>query len=96
MEKAEPKKHLLPQFLLLTAVEEGGIRNGVVEVGAQEVRSHSFRRLVGHLDSILEDADWKLLRRVTGQPQPDGAKSRNKPGCFPCANTKQSYVGSKL
>lgn len=66
MEKAKAKQHLLPHLFLFAAVEEGGVRNGVVEVRPQEIGSHSFGWLVGHFYSILENADRKLLRWVTG------------------------------
>lgn len=70
MKKAETKQQLLPRLLFLGAVEKGGVGDGVADVGAEQVGPHPLGRLVGHLHPILQDADWELVRRVTGQPQP--------------------------
>ena len=51
------------------ASEKLGIRDGVVEIGPEEVGPQSFGRLVGHLDATLQDGHREDLRRITGQPQ---------------------------
>lgn len=61
MEEAQAKQQLLPHFCLRAALEEHGVRDGVIEVGAQQVGTQPFGRLVGHFDPVLEDADRKLL-----------------------------------
>lgn len=35
------------------------------------VGSQSFGRLICHFDSILENRNWKLVRRVAGEPEPE-------------------------
>ena len=76
MEESETKQELLPDVLFLGADKEGGVGDGVTQVRAQQVGSYSFRGLIGHLQSILQDTDWKLVGRITGQPQP-GKKSKD-------------------
>lgn len=71
MEKAKAKEKLLPCMGFGGAVKEGGVTKWVSEVGAQQISSETFRRLVSHLHSILQDTDRKLFTRVTGQPQPE-------------------------
>lgn len=34
---------------LITAIEELGVRYGVIKIGPQKVGSHSFGRFIGHL-----------------------------------------------
>lgn len=71
MEEAEAKEEFPPCVGFGRAVEEGGVTEWVSEVGAQQIGSETFRRLVGHLHSVLQDTDWKLFTWVTGQPQPE-------------------------
>lgn len=71
MEKAKAKEQLPPGMGFGGAVKEGWITEWVSEVGAQQVGPQTFRRLVSHLHTILQDTDWKLLAGVTGQPQPE-------------------------
>lgn len=53
---------------LLAAVKELGVRDGVHEVGADDVCPEPFRGLVGHFHSVLQDGHGEVGRRVTGQP----------------------------
>lgn len=69
MEKAEAKEQFPPGVGFGGAVEEGRVTEWVSEVGAQQIGSQTFRRLVSHLHSILQDTDRKLFTRVTGQPK---------------------------
>lgn len=71
VEEGETKQQLLPDDLFAGAVKEGGVRDRVTQVGAQQVGSQSFWRLVGHLQPVLQDTDWELVRRIAGQPQPE-------------------------
>lgn len=71
MEEGEAKQQLLPDDLFAGAVKEGGVRDRVTQVGAQQVGSQSFWRLVGHLQPVLQDTDWELVRWIAGQPQPE-------------------------
>lgn len=66
MEEAKAKQQLLPHHRLCAALEEHGVRDGVIEVGSQKVGTEPFGGLVGHFDPILEDADWKLLGWIAG------------------------------
>ena len=61
VEEADPEEQLLPDLLFAGAEEEVGVRDGVVEVGAQHVGSQAFGRLVGHLDPVLQDAHRELV-----------------------------------
>lgn len=61
MKEGETKQELLPNNLFLGGAKEGRVTDRVTQVGAQQVGSHSFRRLVGHLHSILQDTDWELV-----------------------------------
>lgn len=61
VEEGEAKEQLLPDGLLAGAVEEGGVRNRVAQVGAQQVGAQPFGRLVGHLQAVLQDADRELV-----------------------------------
>ena len=54
---------MLYQFLLGAAGKEGGVWDGVGEIGLEEVLPQSCRWLVGHLDSVLEHRDWELGNR---------------------------------
>lgn len=61
MEKSETEQELLPNGLFFGAVKEIWVRDGVTKVGAQQVGSNSFRRLISHLQSILQDTNWELV-----------------------------------
>lgn len=69
MEEGETEQEFLPDDLFLGAAEEVRISNGVTQVRAQQIGSDSFGRLIGHLQSILQDADRELVRWVACQPQ---------------------------
>lgn len=66
MEEGETKQELLPNLLFLGADKEGRVRDGVTQVRAQQVCSYPFGGLIGHLQPILQDADWELVGRITG------------------------------
>lgn len=66
MEETKAEQQLLPHDCLCAALEEHGVRDGVIEVGAQKVGPEPFGGLVGHFDPILEDADWKFLCWIAG------------------------------
>lgn len=51
MEKTQPEEELLPGLRLVAAFEEVGVRDGVVEIGTQEVSTESFGWLVCHLNT---------------------------------------------
>lgn len=53
---------------LLAAVEELGVRDGVHEVGADDVGPETFGGLVGHLHPVLQDGHGEVGGRVAGQP----------------------------
>ena len=44
------------------------VGDGIVEVRSEEVGSETLRRLVGHLDAVLKDADRERIGRVAGEP----------------------------
>lgn len=54
---------------LFAAVEKFRIVDGVIVVGPYDVEAQTFRRLVGHLDTVLQDGHWEGGGWVTGQPQ---------------------------
>lgn len=66
MEEAKTKQKLLPNDLFFGAVKEGRVRDWVTQVGAQQVGSDPFRRLISHLQPVLQDTDWELVRWITG------------------------------
>lgn len=66
MKKGQPEKELLPLNWFLAAPEEGGVRDGVADVGAQQVCPQAFGRLVGHFQTVLQNTDWEMLGWVTG------------------------------
>lgn len=66
VEKSQPEKEFLPLNWFLAAPEEGGVRDGMAHVGAQQVCSQAFGWLVGHFQTILQNTDWEMLGWVTG------------------------------
>lgn len=51
VEEAETKEQLAPDHGFVTALEEGGVRDGVIEVRTEEVGPKAFRRFICHLHS---------------------------------------------
>ena len=51
-----------------TACKEHWIRDGIVEVGPQQIRLQTLGRFVGHLHSVLQDRNREIFARITGQP----------------------------
>ena len=71
VEEAEAEEQALEHGLLvgLNGGEEDRIADRIVHVRLEEVHAQAGRRLVGHLDAVLQHRDGKLLRRIAGQPQ---------------------------
>ncbi len=63
--------HAYLTYLILDAGEELGVGDGVTEVGLDDVEAKTFGRLVGHLDSVLQDGHGEGGGRVAGQPDPE-------------------------
>ena len=54
---------------LLAPIEELWVGDGVAHVGLDNVETQSTGRLIGHLDTVLQDGHWECVRWVGGQPQ---------------------------
>ena len=57
----------------MTPSKNSGSEIGSVEVGAEQVGAQALRRLVGHLDAVLQDRDAGTRRRARGEPQAEVA-----------------------
>ena len=55
------------QFFARAPLKESLVRDGVTDVGLQEVLPQTSRWFIGHLDTILEHRHWKLCRREGGR-----------------------------
>ena len=51
VEETDAKEQLLPGSGLVATLEEGRVRDGIVEIGAKEIGTETLGRLIGHLDS---------------------------------------------
>ena len=49
MEETQSEEKLAPNLRFVAALEEGGVRNGVIQVGSEEVGPQPFGRLISHL-----------------------------------------------
>ena len=47
-------------FLIWASIKECWVRDGVCNVGLKKILSKTSRRFISHLDSILENGNWKL------------------------------------
>lgn len=63
VEETQPEEELLPGVRLVAAFEEAGVRDGVIEIGTQEVSTESFGWLICHLNSC-RNGGWVDLRAV--------------------------------
>ena len=63
MEETETKQQLAPRLGFVATLEEGGVRYWVVEVGTEEVGTHSFWRFICHLhpctDGVSGYGEWR-------------------------------------
>ena len=53
MEETQTIQELSPGLVLVAALEEVGVRDGVIQVRTQDVGTHTLGRLIGHLDSYI-------------------------------------------
>ena len=56
---------------IITASKELRIRNGIREIGSDDIEAKAFWWFVGHFDAILQDSHWEAFGRVAGDPQPE-------------------------
>ena len=72
MEEAQAEEQRLPSVRIRPAhpLEEGRVRDRVLDEGAEQVGAQAERRLVGHLDAVLEDGDGEGGRRARREPEP--------------------------
>ena len=71
VEDRQAKQQLLEGSLVGAPIEEVRAGEGVREVGAQQTRFQSLRRLIRHLDSVFQDGDGEDGGGVAGEPQPE-------------------------
>ena len=53
-------------YQVLAAIKKLWIRDGITQVGSDDVEAKSFWRLISHLDTILQDGSRKLIGGVAG------------------------------
>ena len=56
MEEAQAEEKLTPDLRLVATLKEGGVRDGVVQVGPEEVGPHTFGRFICHLHTCRESS----------------------------------------
>ena len=63
--------NVILSYGFFAATEELWIGDRIGDIRSYDVGSHAFRRLIGHLDSILQHGDWEVRGGVGRQPQPE-------------------------
>ena len=61
VKEAQPKQKLPPWLSFIATFKELWVWDGVIEVGAQEVGTQPFRRLIRHLHSYIQENDDKTI-----------------------------------
>ncbi len=60
---------VLKTYRVFDRSEKVHVRNGVTQIRSHYVETKTLGRLVGHLDSVLQNGHWKLVWWITGEPE---------------------------
>ncbi len=69
VEETQSEEHLLEMHRLFISGEEVVVADRIRQVGSVDVQFQASRRLVRHFDSVLQNRNREMIRRVAGQPE---------------------------
>jgi hypothetical protein len=85
MEKREPKEQTLESQRLQATLKKRVTRQWLQTIAAAHVGAQPCRRLICHLDAVLQDVDRELGAGEAGHPQPEEQEQTNAPAAAAAA-----------